>query len=171
MSVLDCMWTAWGEVVCKSGREQFVAAVPPPVSCAVDSDCDSQSRCGNLNANSSAWACRPCSDIGCAAGKACAGSADCAEGLSCQNGICTIGGVSTRLNNSSATITRTDTDTVGQSYEHQRQANMYNNSSGHDCAMFGTCQQGSRCEGSSQCAVDLMCDAGVCKTSYSGLLS
>lgn len=190
----SCMWTAWGDVVCEkrkvnphTGREHFIpSAVPTPTSCSIDTDCDARSRCDNLNANSSAWACKPCSDIGCVVGKACGclvgdsscsgstgGSSDCAQGLSCQNNICTVGGLPTHLNNSDANVTSTDTDTVGQSYEIQRQKYMTQNATGdagvRDCAMFGTCQQGFPCDGSSQCAVDLMCDGGVCKASFSGL--
>lgn len=189
----SCMWTAWGDVVCEkrnvskvAGREHFTGSVGTPISCSVDTDCDARSRCDNLNANSSAWACKPCADVGCVVGKACGcapgdpsctgstgGSSDCAAGLSCQNNICTVGGLPTQLNNSDAQVTSTDTNTVGQSYEKQRQAYMTQSASadagGKDCALFGTCQQGFPCEESSQCAVDLMCDAGICKTSYSGL--
>lgn len=174
----SCMWTAWGDVVCEKrkvnphgGREHFS---PPSPSCLIDTDCDALSRCDNLNADSSVWACKPCSDIGCVVGKACGGSSDCAMGLSCQNNICTVGGLTARLNNSDAHVTSADTDTVGQSYEIQRQKYMTQNPTGdagvRDCAMYGTCEEGFPCDGTAQCAVDLMCDGGVCKASYSGLM-
>lgn len=190
-----CLWTAWGEVVCDGqsqgrgasaggedrsnlkrkvvGREYFVTA--GTTSCVVDADCDSKSRCDNLNNNAPVWVCKQCSDIGCAIGKACGSSSDCAEGLSCQNNICSVGSTPTKINNSSFRITKSNTDTVGQTYEAQRQAYLTLESgtaAGADCALSGTCAQGYPCDQGAltvQCAAGLMCDAGVCKTEYSGV--
>lgn len=193
MSGSSCIWTAWGEVVCHGAKEGFGVGAgpgqgpaPSPTTCATDSDCDSRSRCDNLNQNQAMWSCRPCSDIGCAIGKSCGcapgdptcsqstgGSSDCAVGLSCQSSVCTAGGVVTNLNNSDYRTTPVDTDTVGRSYEAQRQAYVTMQSSGSaDCAMMGTCAQGEPCDDYSltaQCSAGLMCDAGVCKTSYGTL--
>lgn len=174
--------TVMGKGLSKSqvfgGREHFFAPGPAAqmMACQADTDCDASSRCDNLNTNSAAWSCKPCADVGCPVGKTCGTSSDCAQGLSCQSGVCTIGGVLTNLNNSGSRTTTSDTDTVGQSYEAQRQAYVTLGASGdisqRECAVDGTCGEGFPCDTSSlvsQCAPGLMCDAGVCKISYSGL--
>lgn len=140
----NCLWTAWGDVVCRNvphnqGQTERFQSSP----CALDTDCGPTMRCDpntqtqNLknpllpqnnitNPMVSSSACVTCSDVGCTAGKQCVDSSDCAEGLSCQAGtagsVCTVGSVITGLDNSGGSITSAAGATVAQSLEAKRQA-------------------------------------------------
>lgn len=193
----NCLWTAWGDMVCRSSTQHR----PKPVgdterfqdtACTQDTDCGKTMRCNPNrkittlqnplnppdrvnNPSVTSASCVPCTDVGCIAGQTCADSSDCAQGLSCQANVCTVGSVIKGLNNSAGSVTSAAGATVGQTFEAQRQAylsktNMQDrDNSVLDCAMFGTCPQGYPCDGSAQCLANLMCDAGVCKTTYSDL--
>lgn len=177
-----CIWTAWGEVVCKpasasaSKQQRLMEGFDPGAACTVDGDCSLTSRCDKLNVDANMWKCVPCSDIGCVVGKSCSASSECATGLSCQASTCTSGSIITNLNNSDFRTTPDGTDTVARSYEVQRQSNMMLDSSLDsnlgDCATQGSCLQGEPCDKDSltrQCSSGLVCDAGVCKMSYGTL--
>lgn len=208
MSMNDnCLWTAWGDVVCRGvgpamhqhsqGRvERFYPQTPAPgqgqataaSTCQSDADCGQTQVCVtgpstqqvvNGVANGIYLTTSSCDDCvgyagqGCTVGKKCSVSSDCAAGLSCQSAVCTVGSVLTGLNNSGAVTKSADGSTIGQDFEAQRQAYMAGaltqDQGVRDCAMFGTCPVNFPCDGSGQCMAGLMCDGGVCKSTYSDL--
>lgn len=171
---MNCTWTAWGDMVCRgnaihrrdtvvnrpnsrlvdNSREGFVVA---PI-CRVDADCDTSSRCDNKNSDTTNWACKPCSDVGCAAGKACLDSSDCGEGLSCTNNVCAVG----------STIVGDKNQVYNLNYNAYQHLGATTDDKVFDCAENGTCGIGYPCDGTStnQCASMLTCDAGICKSSF-----